>query len=346
MRLPVVLSILAHAGLVLLAFRLPATRLVRAPHVVSFEIKETKPAPKRAVPAPLPTPPVAPPTPSRRRQKEPLPPPRSPSAPATAPVPTRPTAPVSPPVTPPLTSSLNMRQRGPVDLNLHSLGGIVLTPAPSKPGSGTLASSAPKPWRPRGDAGDPLLGKLAEEKEERFPLDRKEDGWHYDGPSFSAVIAPDGTVDFNNHAVRDFKGLSGGFDVTDLIMKSRHQDPYRYEKERFMDETAKLRTQLKQAARRARLEASLETLPTTLERLWSDARRTPRQRRSLLYSMWRDAAGSQADVGSAGQKARALIEAFIRDRLPEGSEDAYTAEELRRYNAHASAVPFRPYVNN
>jgi len=29
--------------------------------------------------------------------------------------------------------------------------------------------------------------------------------------------------------IRDFKGLSGGFDVTDWIMKGKKQDPYRYE---------------------------------------------------------------------------------------------------------------------
>ena len=34
---------------------------------------------------------------------------------------------------------------------------------------------------------------------------------------------------------------------------------------------------------------------------------------------------------------------LIRDRLPEGSEDAFTDAELRRYNARAGAVKFDPY---
>ena len=56
--------------------------------------------------------------------------------------------------------------------------------------------------------------------------------------------------------------------------------------------------------------------------------------------MWREAAGSDDEVGAAGRKARATIEAFIRERLPEGSDDAYTEDELRRFNARQSAIKF------
>jgi len=63
----------------------------------------------------------------------------------------------------------------------------------------------------------------------------------------------------------------------------------------------------------------------------------------VLFAMWREAAGSDDEVGAAGKKARATIEAFIRERLPEGSENAYTDDELRRFNARAGAVRFEPY---
>jgi hypothetical protein len=59
--------------------------------------------------------------------------------------------------------------------------------------------------------------------------------------------------------------------------------------------------------------------------------------------MWRETAGSDDEVGAAGRKARATIEAFIRERLPEGTPDAFTDDELRRFNARAGAMKFEPY---
>jgi hypothetical protein len=214
--------------------------------------------------------------------------------------------------------------------------------------AGTFAAAPParKPWKPRGDAGDPLLGKLPDEKEERFPLTLEGDGYHYNGPSFSARIDMEGRVNFDDHSIRDFKGLSGGFDLTDIAMKAKKQDPYRYEKEKFMESTAKLRTELTTRARRDRLEASLAALPQHLEDVWGDLSRPARERRRTLYTMWREAAGSDDEVGAAGRKARNTIESFIRDRLPAGSTDGYGDDELRRLNARAGAMKFDPYKSN
>lgn len=334
MRLPVACSILAHAALLLVALRLPARGLTRAPREIDVEIKT--PRPRVVEPAPLPPKPLIrelprarpeplAPTPLKRdkRQEEP-PPPQAP---------------------PP--STLSMRPSAPIDLNLHGLGGIVVNNGAVSGGeggsAGTLASAPRKFWKPRGDAGDPLLGKVPDEKEERFPLTLENDGYHYSGPSFSARIAMDGHVSFDDHSIRDFKGLSGGFDITDLAMKGRHQDPYRYEKEKFMETTSKLRGELTQKARRAQLESSLAALPSHLERIWSDLERPARERRGVLFAMWKEAAGSDDEVGAAGKKARVTIEAFIRERLPEGSSDAFTDDELRRFNARAGAIKFEPY---
>lgn len=352
MRLPVALSILAHAALVLAAMRLPV-KPAHAPNVVTFDIRHS--APKPATPAieepkPPPPKPVVRETPRPRVEPLKAAPSREDEHKREHETEPPPVSPPPPQATPPPPSSLSMRPSAPVDLTLHGLSGIVVNNGRVSGGeggpAGTLAQAPRKPWKPRGDAGDPILGKLADETEERFPLKRESDGWHYDGPSFSAKIALDGTVKFDDHAIRDFKGLSGGFDVTDLAMKSRHQDPYRYEKEKFMDNTAKLRAELVRNARRAQLESSLAALPSTLERVWGDGTRPPRERRGMLYAMWREAAGSDDEVGAAGRKARATIEAFIRERLPAGSDDAFTGDELRRYNARAGALRFDPYKTN
>lgn len=341
MRLPVVCSIIAHVALLLIALRLPAAGRARAKSI-EVEINEPKQtvvthAPEPPPEQPQPKPAVQKPQPLKNAQrhdeqdKEP-PPPEAPK----------------PPEQPQQPSSLTMRPSMPIDLNVHSLGGIVVNNGAVHGGeggpAGMLASNTPrKPWKPRGDAGDPLLGKLAEEKEERFPLKLEGDGYHYDGPSFSAKIAMDGHVTFDDHSIRDFKGLSGGFDLTDLAMRGHKQDPYRYEKEKFMDNTSKLRGELTAKARKDRLESSLAALPGHLDQVWSDVGRSARERRGVLYALWREAAGSDDEVGAAGRKARATIEAFIRERLPEGSQDAFTDDELRRFNARAGAVKFEPY---
>jgi len=341
-RLPVVCSIIAHVALLLIALRLPAAGLSRA-RSIEIEINEPK---QTVVPHTPPPPPEEKPKPvvqkpqplknaQRREEREPE---TKPEPPKTQPEQQQ----------PPPPSSLSMRPSAPIDLNVHSLGGIVLNNGAVHGGeggpAGTFAAVTPrKPWKPRGDAGDPILGKLADEKEERFPLKLEGDGYHYDGPSFSAKIAMDGKVTFDDHSIRDFKGLSGGFDLTDLAMKGHKQDPYRYEKEKFMENTQKLRGELTTKARRDRLESSLAALPAQLDQVWGEAGRSARERRGLLYAMWREAAGSDDEVGAAGRKARATIEAFIRDRLPEGSDDAYTDDELRRYNARSGAPKFEPY---
>ena len=348
MRLPVVWSIMGHAALFVVALRLPAAGLTRANRTISVEIQTPKPppdAPKPVEPPPpkplVKEPPKAKPEPLKNTQRapekkeEPVPPPSAPEPP-------------KPQAAPP--SSLSMRPSMPVDLNLHGLGGISVNNGAVSGGeggpAGTFGATPRKAWKPRGTAGDPLLGKLEDEKKERFPLELKDDGYHYDGPSFSAKIRMDGTVTFDEHAIRDFKGLSGGFDLTDIAMRGKKQDPYRYEKEKFMENTAKLRGELLSRARKDRLENSLAYLPQHLSELWGDSSRSARERRGAIYYLWRDAAGSDDEVGQAGRKARATIEAFIRAQIPEGSADAYTEDELRRFNSRASGIKFEPYKQN
>jgi hypothetical protein len=343
---PVVFSIVAHGALLLIALRLPARELLRADRTVTFEIQpKLPPVPKvEPITTAETRPTVHPPLPKIEKLKV------APAAPKSevTPLPTPPTQqPEPPPTQPPheQPSSLTMRPSGPIDLSVHGLGGIVLQPGGGHgDGTGTLGGQASrKPWKPRGDAGDPLLGKLADEKQDRFPLTLEGDGYHYSGPSFSARIAMDGRVSFDEHSIRDFKGLSGGFDITDIAMRAKKQDPYRYEKEKFMELTTKLRGELSARAQRDRLEASLSSLPTHLDTVWSDTTLSAKDRRRILYQMWREASGNDVDLGPAAKKARTTIEAFIRDRLPAGTADAFSDEELHKVNARAGAPKFDPY---
>lgn len=270
----------------------------------------------------------------RKKEERELPPPE--------PQPPTPPSPLPPPSHP--------APPGKVDLTLHALpgstgGSVILPAAPSGGGTfGTGAPSAPrKEWHPRGDAGDPILGKIREEKVERFPLQKVgTDEYVYKGPQFSAHIKPDGSVSFDDKYIRDFNGTSGSWDMNDLIMRSKKQDPYRFEKEAFMMATEAQRTQIARRARQAQMAQSLAGLPYHLERVWTDRRVPAKDRRATLYELWRDAYTGEGDEGEAGARARGIIETFIRNRLPEGSEDGFTDEELATY-ARTSKQRFNPY---
>jgi hypothetical protein len=230
-------------------------------------------------------------------------------------------------------------------LTLHGLPNGTGISLPAGTGNWGVPS-APQPkreWRPRGDAGDPITGKVRDAPVERFPLDKVGvDEYVYKGPQFSAAIHSDGTVSFDDKSIRDFNGTSGTFDINDLVMRGKKQDPYLYEKQRFLAATEEKRAELRKRAREAELRGALSQLPYHLASVWADGRMNPHQRRDVLYQMWREAATGEDDTGKAGGEAREIIEKFIRKRLPQGSDDGYTPEELASYN-RPGRPKFAPY---
>jgi hypothetical protein len=332
-RLAVIGSIVVHGAVIAAAWRLPVPRQ-KLRGAVEFEIHQRE-AP---VVAPI-TPPIEPQelpkqaslTPRRRSES---------AAPAVRAVPLQPMETVPKSSTPDeLSPQATVPQRkGPVDLTLHGLpstgewatGPTVAAPRPAGP-------PPDKVYKPRGDAGDPILGKL-KEKTDDYPLEYLgRDGYLYKGPQFSAHISMDGSVSFDDKLIRDFKGLSGGFDVTDWIMKGKKQDPYRYEKEKFLKYTQKKRDELSRKAHEADMENSLAQLPFTCDDIWRQRGRAASQRRKALYELWRD-----VEDNDAGGRAREMIVEYVRQHLPAGSPDAFTDEELALYNT-GTKRKFEPY---
>jgi hypothetical protein len=340
----VVASLVFHVAMILLALRLPAVSSRPKPTAIEVDVQTRRPVVEVPPPRPIETP--KPPEPKlamhTRERSEPRP--RIKEEPRPVETPPTPPSPLPPPEHPAPTPP------GKVDLTLHALpgstaGSVILPAAPA--GGGTFGTGAPaaprKEWKPRGDAGDPILGKIRETPEERFPLERVgRDEFVYKGPQFSAHIQPDGSVSFDDKIIRDFKGTSGSWDLNDLIAKGRHEDPYRAEKAAFMKATEAKRDELARRARQAQLRGSLARLPSHLEAVWADRRAPARERRRVLFELWREAFTGDGDEGAAGAEARAIIEAFIRNRLPEGSDDAYTDDELQTY-ARVSRQRFQPY---
>lgn len=117
--------------------------------------------------------------------------------------------------------------------------------------------------------------------------------------------------------------VGGSFDLTDEIMRAHGQDPYAYEKARFLSSTFEMRMKMAIEARKADLKASLDDLPQRLDELLGDERYSPRERRRILYELW-----YETDEAPEGQRVAHLIEELIRQRLPCGSPQGYSPAEL------------------
>ncbi len=346
MRFSLVGSVVVHGVLVGAVVRLVPPPPPE-PRIVTVELT----APKLTPPAPTPEPPAPEPKPPEPKAAEP---PktrlatRTPDKPSSVPesAPPQAAAPsvsAETPVAQPDSTSVLLPRRAPgVDLKLHSLpsgvvGGQLDGPPPK------VAAAPAKEWRPRGSAGDPLLGKVDEQKDDPFPLVKQSDGWVYKGPAFNAKILLDGSVSFDDKNIRDFKGLSGSFDLTELIMKSKKQDPYRREKEKFLTHTTDMREKLLKRARDQRIAASIDSLRYELASVWRNDEKPHAERRATLYAMWKEAATTDKELADAGAEARVVVEQFIRKYLPQGSPNAFTAEEIDRFNAKGGKVRFDPY---
>ncbi len=178
---------------------------------------------------------------------------------------------------------------------------------------------------------------------ERFRVRRRPDGTHvYEGHVFTAVIARDGSVTFSHRPGLQTNGISTQdmrFDMNDLFQQAQGANPYAHEEERFMEETAELRAGLETAAQRERMAVTLRRLPGRLTRIWQNESRSAEQRRRLIFEQW-----AEVDDSGGGGGAREIIENFVRENLPVGTGDEYSADELRRLNAGRDAADrFEPY---
>lgn len=336
------ISLLAHGGLawVLVAQPEPPPRSAASTTPVAFELVAPPPPPDPAPAArtPVPVPPTTnaePPVHSapRRRTVEPAP---GPTPPAPEPVTPEPTQAPSPPTAP---APSPRPVPDPAVVAWLAPGG-----APSAPATGPIAdvdSAA---------VGAMVVG-LAESANTPGHVSRRapprlrrtrDGGYRFDGHAFTARIAPDGRVEFEDTgatARREGLGVGGTFDITDRIMRNHGQDPYSSERAWFMAQTRELRDEMTLRARTADDDAALRGLGGRMLRVWRDASRPAHARRAALFRLWDDCADDEV-----GRRARAAVERFVRQRLPRGGPDGYTAAELTALNAgRSSPEAFRPY---
>jgi hypothetical protein len=225
--------------------------------------------------------------------------------------------------------------KAPVDLNLRPNSLAALAPEPASKGTATLDTAT-------------LHGSVAADGtmhiRSKSPVTLGSDltqpgkaleSWLKDPKAHAA--SRDGTVAI----------VQGTFDVTDSLMRAHGQDPYRSQRMKMLDETREQRLTLAARDRTARRESQLAALPTELRNIWKDEARSAKERREIIFQLWdecQEPAEGEAEGAAAGARARREIVAFIRERLAEGSQEAYPKEELATLNlARQSRQRFDPY---
>jgi hypothetical protein len=220
--------------------------------------------------------------------------------------------------------------KGPINLFPKSLVGVV----------GGPGVNGPVPKGP-----DRLLKdeRLAEKKGPEFELvPEKGGGLKFEGKNFIAHIKPDGSLSFDNRFPIGFqKGGTFSFDLTDLAMRGKKQDPYAAEKRRFIEFTEERRNEMRNKALKTSRENALANLSQQLHDLWNNGSSAAARRRDI-YELWAECSDDKTDT--LGRKGRHTIEDFIKSNLPAGSPEEFTSEELERIAAgRAGLPPFDPY---
>ncbi len=135
------------------------------------------------------------------------------------------------------------------------------------------------------------------------------------------------------------------FDLTDWAERAAGNDPYYNRKKKFLDRTREERAGMARVEKTRVIDESLDQLSTRLVRIWRSRKWSPAKRRQVLFQLWDECAETgSAQLVAAGDRAREQIIAFIRLKLPKGSEHGYTAAELAALNGKRdSKRRFAPY---
>ena len=141
-------------------------------------------------------------------------------------------------------------------------------------------------------------------------LRRHRDGTHhYQGHAFKAVVEPDGSVTFDDGYSQ---GVTVRFDITELMMRRRGEDPYRVEKNWFLEGTSEFRQELFERWQAKQTLVALRKLRIRLLRISEDATLPDREKAARIIALFRDTADDEA-----GASARTTIAEFVADRMPE-----------------------------
>lgn len=182
--------------------------------------------------------------------------------------------------------------------------------------SGTVQAASPRVGSKSGSEDEPRnyfegYGKKRHLSVRDPPeLRRHRDGTHhYQGHAFKAIVEPDGSVRFDDGYGQ---GVTVRFDITELMMRRHGEDPYRVEKNWFLEGTSEFRQGLFERWREKQTLLALRKLRIRLLHISEDERLPDREKAARIIAIFRDTADDEA-----GASARTTIAEFVAERMPE-----------------------------
>lgn len=137
-------------------------------------------------------------------------------------------------------------------------------------------------------------------------------------------------------------GIDGHFDLNDQLARLAGQDPYAATKRKLAEETHEQRLCLARRAQHAREAQALLDLSTQVRAIAGRKDWPAEKRHRALFEIWDECDDGDSDYAAM---ARATITAIIRQAFPEGSPQAYQAQELLALNTQRSSrQEFAPYA--
>jgi hypothetical protein len=138
--------------------------------------------------------------------------------------------------------------------------------------------------------------------------------------------------------------IGGNLDVTSYLMKKLGVgDAYYARKLEALDDTRLERAEKGAAFKDEQLAHSAQLMQANLERVWAGTR-NPDERKAVLFELWDECAEGEGPTGAAGDRARAMVIAWIRAQLPAGTAAAFTSAELALLDGRrTSHQHFAPY---
>ena len=141
-------------------------------------------------------------------------------------------------------------------------------------------------------------------------LRRHRDGTHhYQGHAFKAVVEPDGSVTFDDGYSQ---GVTVRFDISELVMRRHGEDPYRVEKNWFLEGTSEFRQELFERWQAKQTLVALRKLRIRLLHISEDETLPDREKAARIIAIFRDTADNES-----GASARTTIAEFVAERMPD-----------------------------
>lgn len=137
--------------------------------------------------------------------------------------------------------------------------------------------------------------------------------------------------------------VGGNADITAWLHRKFVGDPYASRKLKLLDTTREARAQIRANHRSEQRDRASELAQRNIDALWK-ATTDVAERKAALFALWDECIEAENHDGEAGEQARAIVIGWIRAKLPAGSSDAFTADEIAKLDAsRTSRQHFVPY---